>query len=80
MSSKYSIANTTRAEREDIVRDSIGNVEGLCDGCSSGVLKMYQPYIDGEMELAECNMAFRAKYIRDEDEWERPGRGYSCLE
>ena len=28
------IADTTREEREQIVADSIGNIDGLCDGCS----------------------------------------------
>lgn len=55
------IADTTREERERIVAESIGNIEGLCDGCSPGLLKMYQDYIDGRMELREVNMAFNAR-------------------
>ena len=30
------IADTTREEREQIVAESIGNISGLCDGCSPG--------------------------------------------
>ena len=56
------IADTTREEREQIVADSIGNIEGLCDGCSPGLLRMYQDYIDGAMELREVNTAFNARY------------------
>ena len=56
------IADTTREEREAIVAESIGNIDGACDGCSPGLLKMYQDYIDGRMELREVNMAFRARY------------------
>ena len=56
------IADTTREERERIVAESIGNIDGACDGCSPGLLKMYQDYIEGRMELREVNMAFNARY------------------
>ena len=36
------IADTTREERERIVAESIGKIEGLCDGCSPGIIEMYQ--------------------------------------
>lgn len=32
------IKDTTREERERIVAESIGNVNGSCDGCMSGWL------------------------------------------
>ena len=57
------IADTTRAEREQIVADSIGNLSGLCDGCSPGIIEMYQDYIDGKRELREINAEFRARYM-----------------
>lgn len=57
------IANTTREEREQIVAEAIGNIDGVCDGCSPGIWKMYQDYIDGKMELREVNMAFNAWYV-----------------
>ena len=47
------IADTTREERERIVAESVGNIEGLCDGCSPGIIEMYQDYIDGKKELSE---------------------------
>ena len=56
------IADTTRAEREQIVAESIGNIEGACDGCSPGIIGMYQDYIDGRKELKEVNMEFNARY------------------
>lgn len=56
------IADTTRAERERIVAESVGNVDGLCDGCSPGLLRMYEDYIEGRRELREINMEFRARY------------------
>ena len=57
------IADTTREERERIVAESIGNIDGACDGCSPGILDMYQDYIDGKRELREVNMDFRARYV-----------------
>ena len=57
------IKDTTRQERERIVAESIGNIEGACDGCSPGLIEMYQDYIEGRMELREVNMEFRALYV-----------------
>jgi len=56
------ISDTTREERAQIVAESIGNIDGACDGCSPGLLRMYQDYIDGRKELREINMQFRARY------------------
>jgi len=56
------IADTTREERAHIVAESIGNIDGACDGCSPGLLKMYQDYIDGRKELRQINMEFQARY------------------
>ena len=57
------IAETTREERERIVAESIGNIEGACDGCSPGIVEMYRDYIEGRKELREVNMAFDARYV-----------------
>ena len=59
------IKDTTKEEREKIVAESIGNVAGACDGCSVGIVEMYQDYIDGKKELREINMEFRAGYISE---------------
>jgi len=71
------IKETTREEREKIVEDAIGNISGVCDGCSAGLIEMYQAYIDGEMELREVNAAFRRSYISGR---QGPERGGSCLQ
>ena len=63
--SGYLIKDTTKEEREKIVAESIGNVAGACDGCSVGIVEMYQDYIDGKKELREINMEFRAGYISE---------------
>ena len=57
------IADTTREERERIVAESIGNIDGACAGCSPGLIGMYQDYIEGRRELREINMEFRARYM-----------------
>ena len=63
MTKRLRIADTTREEREQIVMESIGNISGLCDGCSPGIIEMYQDYIDGRKELREINAEFRAGYM-----------------
>ncbi len=57
------IKDTTKEERARIVAESIGNVDGACDGCAAGMIEMYQPYIDGIKELRDINMEFRASYV-----------------
>ena len=56
------IKDTTREEREEIIRLALsGCGNGSCENCGSCSLgagdpfAMYQPYIDGEMEIAEIN-------------------------
>ena len=73
---KVLISETTREEREKIVEDSLGNLYGGCDGCMSGIVEMYQPYIDGVMELKDINMNFSAHYVKGDDMPGREGCGY----
>ena len=73
----YLIKDTTREEREQIVADALGNLESSCDGCMPGLAEMYQAYIDGAMELRECNAAFNKGYISGK---QGPERGGSCLQ
>lgn len=61
------IKDTTRAEREKIVAESIGYIDGSCDGCMSGLVEMYQDYIDGKKEIREINMEFKAHYESGDD-------------
>ena len=74
---RYLIKDTTREERELIVAEALGNIEANCDGCMPGLAEMYQAYIDGEMELRECNAAFNKGYISGK---QGPERGGSCLQ
>lgn len=61
------IRDTTREEREEIVRRALSACGGSCDGCNgcgnSGggrIEAIYQPYIDGEKELAKINEEYSA--------------------
>lgn len=71
------IADTTREEREEIVAQSIGNIDGACDGCSPGMIEMYQDYIEGRRELREINMEFRARYMSGATGPDRGGCDYA---
>ena len=53
------IKDTTRAQREEIVRRSL-------NACGGRIDAIYQPYIDGEKELADINAEYAAsrKLIR----------------
>ena len=70
----YLISETTREEREQIVAESLGYMDAFCDGCMSGLVDMYQDYIDGKKELKDINMAFRAGYISGEEQPSPAGR------
>jgi len=70
------IADTTREERERIVAESIGNINGSCDGCMAGLIDMYQAYIDGAKEIKDINMEFRANYVSGDDGPDKTGCGY----
>ena len=66
MYEKYLIKNTTKEEREEIVRRSLSfcgescDVCHLCDGLTGlgDAYETYKPYIDGEKELHEINQQF----------------------
>ena len=72
----YLIKDTTKEERERIVKESLGNIEANCDGCMAGLAEMYEDYIDGKKELREINMEFNARYVKGED---MEGRGTSFV-
>ena len=73
----YLISETTREEREQIVKDSLGNIAASCDGCMAGLAEMYQDYIEGRKELREINMEFRAGYVKNDEMPEKSGCGYA---
>ena len=65
------IKDTTREERIQIVNQALsacGSECEFCNGCDNmgggRVEAIYQPYIDGEKEIAEIHMEFRAGLTR----------------
>jgi hypothetical protein len=66
------IKDTTRAEREEIVRKALYGSCGaeceFCSGCDNRgggrIDSFYQPYIDGEKEISEINAEYRAPFVR----------------
>ena len=57
------IRDTTREEREQIVRQALWGDCGIeCEFCSIDAL--YKPYIDGEKEISEINAEYRAPFVR----------------
>lgn len=69
MSMSLLIKDTTREERERIIRQSL-DCGGGCENCSSCWLgggspfEMYQDYIDGKKEIAQINAEYNARYLR----------------
>jgi hypothetical protein len=74
------VKDTTREEREAIVAQALAysdDCDGL-SGLSSSVAKMYEPYIEGVMELSECNRAAATgKYVQSDHG--RISTGASCI-
>ena len=66
------IKDTTREQRERIVQEALYGACGadceFCNGCDNlgggRIEAIYQPYIDGEREIAEINAAYRAPFVR----------------
>jgi hypothetical protein len=70
MQPHYLIKNTTREQREKIIKDALSCGGGGCENCSAcGVygagdpIEMYQPYVEGLKEIEEINREFRARYL-----------------
>ena len=65
------IRDTTREEREQIVRQGLAACGSSCEGCNGcdnlgggRVDAIYQPYIDGKKELAQINAEYRRGLVR----------------
>ena len=65
------IKDTTKEEREEIIRSSLDCGTGSCENCSSCWLgggnprEIYQDYIDGKREIREINMEYNERYLHD---------------
>ena len=74
----YLIKDTTEEQRRKIVEESLGNLDGACDGCAARVAEMYDAYIRGEKELREINMAFSTRYVKGDMDRDQ-GSTRSCI-
>jgi len=64
MDERFLIRNTTKEQREEIIKRSLGQC-GNCDGCGiAGMADIYQDYIDGNKELADITKEFNLRYTR----------------
>ncbi len=72
---QFLIKNTTREEREHIVKESLAYSDIGCDDAMDGY-DMYIPYIEGEKELREITMEYSASYVKDMEREPRGGCGY----
>lgn len=61
------IKDTTKEERMKIVQEGLNCCGGACDFCNGcdnlgggRVDAIYEPYINGEMELKDLNMNYRS--------------------
>lgn len=59
------IKDTTKEERIALIREWIPEDDGMED-CGIDLWEMYDPYIRGEKEIAECNAAFQTEYYTDD--------------
>ncbi len=71
MPKRILIKDTTREEREEIVRHGLSCDANECENCSAcgiygagNMLDIYLPYINGEKELAEINEQFKGGVIK----------------
>ena len=70
----YLIKDTTKEERIALIREWIPDDDGLQD-CDIDLWDMYDPYIKGEKEIAECNAAFNRGFYEESDTKAEPGCG-----
>lgn len=70
----YLIKDTTKEEREEIVRKSLEFADIGCDDAVNGY-DFYLPYIDGELELRELNMRYSPSYVKENPD---PEQSMSC--
>lgn len=62
ISEKYSIKNTTKEERIELIRSWTPEDETF-DENTIDMWEMYRDYIDGKKEIKECNEAFSAPFM-----------------
>ncbi len=59
---EYSIKNTTKQQRIELIRSWVPTEECM-DENTVDLWEMYRDYIDGKKEIRECNEAFQPNYV-----------------
>lgn len=67
----YLISETTKEEREAIVKESLDILKQAVMAVCPGWQKCIRTILTGKRELREINMEFNARYVKGED---MPGR------
>ena len=62
----YLISDTTKAERIALVKQWQEPEDGL-DDSGMDLFDVYADYINGIKEISECNAAFQAEFMTEED-------------
>lgn len=63
------IKDTTREEREQIIKQALDCGGGGCENCSSCWLgggspdDIYRDYIEGKKEIAQINMEYNSRFV-----------------
>ena len=64
---KYLIKNTTKEQRIALIKEWLPASDGYEDEGIDLMWEMYDPYIRGEKEIAECNAAFKSGFYEESD-------------
>lgn len=63
----YLIKDTTKEQRISLIKEWLPEGDGFEDEAIDLMWDMYDPYIRGEKEIAECNAAFRSGIYEESD-------------
>ena len=65
------IKDTTREEREQIIKEALAACGGSCDFCNGcdnlgggRIDEIYQQYIDGTKEISEINAEYQKGFVK----------------
>ena len=64
---EYLIANTTKEERNALIRKWIPDEDGVSDNGDMDLWDIYADYINGKREIAEINASMTGSFYTEED-------------
>ena len=63
----YSIANTTKSERIELIKQWLPADDGFDDSGDMDLWDIYADYINGKREIAEINASLTGAFYTEED-------------